>query len=160
WKSTLKFEDEIVNSAIKGGGTPTLDSLKLVYSSCAKLEDNACQTKALEKLVTYYPQPEYWQNLLLTLLKETANSDTNTFEVYRLMWDVDVIKSADDFTEMAQLAMDQGLPGEAQRVLQRAFERNVFTDQRSKDKNQRLLDKAKQAATSDQASLEKTAKEA
>jgi len=160
WKGTLRFEDEYVTSTIKAGGTPGAEPLQLILSACVKLEDSACQTKALERLVTYYPKPEYWSNLLLTLLKETANSDANTLEVYRLMWDTDVLKSADDYTEMAQLAMDAGTPGEAQRVLQRAFERNLFTDQRSKDKNQRLLEKAKQAAASDQATLEKTAKEA
>jgi len=160
WKGTLKFEDEQVTSTIKAGGTPALEPLQLILSACAKLEDSACQTKALERLVAYYPKPEYWSNLLLSLLKVTANSDTNTLEVYRLMFDVDVLKSADDYSEMAGLALDAGTPGDAQRVLQRAFERNVFTDKRSMDKNQRLLEKAKQAAAADQASLDKTAKEA
>ncbi len=160
WKGTLKFEDDIVSNTIKAGGTPAAEPLSLILSSCVKLEDNACQTKALERLVTYYPKPEYWTNLLLTVLKEASSSDTNTLQVYRLMWETDVLKNGDDYTEMAQLAMDQGTPGDAQRVLQRAMERNLFTDQRTKDKNQRLLDKAKQGAASDQASLEKTLKEA
>jgi tetratricopeptide (TPR) repeat protein len=160
WKGTLKFEEEIVSNTIKAGGTPAAEPLQLILSSCVKLEDNACQTKALERLVTYYPKPEYWSNLLIVLLKEASSSDTNTLQVYRLMWDTDVLKNGDDYTEMAQLAMDQGTPGDAQRVLQRALERNLFTDQRTKDKNQRLLDKAKQAAANDQASLDKTLKEA
>jgi len=160
WKGTLKFEEDLVSSTIKAGGTPAAEPLSLILSACVKLEDSACQTKGLERLVTYYPKPEYWSNLLLVLLKEASSSDTNTLQVYRLMWDTDVLKSGDDFTEMAQLAMDQGTPGDAQRVLQRALERNLYTDQRTKDKNQRLLDKAKQGATSDQASLEKTLKEA
>jgi len=160
WKGTLKFEEDLVSSTIKAGGTPAAEPLSLILSACVKLEDSACQTKGLERLVTYYPKPEYWSNLLLVLLKEASSSDTNTLQVYRLMWETDVLKSGDDFTEMAQLAMDQGTPGDAQRVLQRALERNLYTDQRTKDKNQRLLDKAKQGATSDQASLEKTLKEA
>jgi tetratricopeptide (TPR) repeat protein len=160
WKGTLKFEEDIVSNTIKAGGTPAAEPLSLILSACVKLEDNACQTKGLERLVTYYPKPEYWSNLLLVLLKEASSSDTNTLQVYRLMWETDVLKSGDDFTEMAQLAMDQGTPGDAQRVLQRALERNLYTDQRTKDKNQRLLDKAKQGAASDQASLEKTLKEA
>jgi len=160
WKGTLHFEEGVVDPIIKSGGTPSSEALQLILSSCVKLEDSACQTKALEKLVTYYPKPEYWYNLLFGLMKETANSDSNTLETYRLMSEVDVLKSADDFTEMAQLALEVGSPGEAQRALQRGFDKNVFTDQRSKDKNQRLLEKAKQAAAVDQASLEKIAKEA
>jgi tetratricopeptide (TPR) repeat protein len=160
WKGTLKFEESVVDPIIKGGGTPANEPLTLILSACVKLEDNACTTRALERLVTYYPKPDYWSNLLIVLLKEASSSDSNTLQVYRLMWDTDVLKNADDYTEMAQLAMDQGTPGDAQRVLQRAMERNLFTDQRTKDKNQRLLDKAKQGATNDQASLEKTLKEA
>ena len=160
WKGTLKFEDGLAEAAIKGGGTPSSESLQLILSACVKLEDSACQTKALERLVTYYPKPDYWYNLLFTISKETASSDANTLQTFRLMSEVDVLKSADDYIEMAQLAMDAGSPGEAQRVLQRAIDKNVFTDQRNKDKAQRLLEKAKQKGASDQPTLDKIAKEA
>jgi tetratricopeptide (TPR) repeat protein len=160
WKGTLKFEEEVVSSAIKAGATPAAEPLQLILSACVKLEDTACQTKGLERLVTYYPKPDYWANLLLGLLKETANSDANTLQVYRLMTEVDVLKTADDYIELANLAMDAGSPGEAQRALQRGFDKNVFADQRSKDKAQRLLDKAKTKAATDQPTLDKTVKEA
>jgi tetratricopeptide (TPR) repeat protein len=160
WKDTLKFEEGLVDASIKAGSNPSSESLQLVLSACVKMDDNACTTKALEKLVTYYPKPEYWQNLLFGLLKETANSDANTLQAYRLMFEVDVLKSADDYIEMAQLAMDAGSPGEAQRALQRGFDKNVFADQRNKEKAQRLLDKAKQKAAADQPTLDKIAKQA
>jgi tetratricopeptide (TPR) repeat protein len=160
WKDTLKFEEGLVDASIKGGSNPNSEALQLVLSACVKLEDTACQTKALEKLVTYYPKPEYWSNLLFSLMKETASSDSNTLQTFRLMSEVDVLKGADDFVEMAQLAMDAGSPGEAQRALQRGFDKNVFTDQRTKDKAQRLLEKAKQKAAADQPTLDKIAKEA
>jgi len=160
WKDTLKFEEGLVDAAIKGGSNPSSESLQLVLSACVKMEDAACQTKALEKLVTYYPKPEYWQNLLFGLMKETASSDANTLQTFRLMSEVDVLKSGDDFIEMAQLAMDAGSPGEAQRALQRGFDKNVFADQRNKDKAQRLLEKAKTKAAADQPTLDKIAKQA
>jgi tetratricopeptide (TPR) repeat protein len=160
WKDTLKFEEGLVDAAIKSGVNPSSESLQLVLSACVKMEDPGCQTKALEKLVAYYPKPEYWQNLLFGLMKETASSDANTLQTFRLMNEVDVLKSPDDFIEMAQLAMDAGSPGEAQRALQRGFDKNVFADQRSKEKAQRLLEKAKQKSAGDQPTLEKIAKEA
>ncbi|HUL45684.1 MAG TPA: tetratricopeptide repeat protein [Steroidobacteraceae bacterium] len=160
WKDTLKFEEGLVDASIKAGANPSSESLQLVLSACVKMDDNVCTTKALEKLVTYYPKPEYWQNLLFGLLKETANSDANTLQAYRLMFEVDVLKNADDYIEMAQLAMDAGSPGEAQRALQRGFDKNVFADQRNKEKAQRLLDKAKQKAAADQPTLDKIAKQA
>ncbi|HYL02430.1 MAG TPA: hypothetical protein VEU54_03355 [Steroidobacteraceae bacterium] len=160
WKGTLHFEEGIVDGVIKGGGTPSSESLQLILSACVKLEDHACETRALEKLVIYYPKPDYWYQLLYGLTRQTANSDANTLQTFRLMSEVDVLKSPDDYTEMAQLALEAGSPGEAQAILEKGFQKNVFSDQRSKDKNQRLLAKAKQLAATDQASLAKNAQEA
>jgi tetratricopeptide (TPR) repeat protein len=162
WKNTLKFEQDIVNTQIKAGQTPTNESLALIYSACTKLQDEACQTQAVEKMVTYYPKPETWAQLLYTLRKDTSGNETDLFQTYRLMLDTDVLKDPSDYTEMAELALDAGSPGDAQHVLEKAQSRDppVFTDQRSKERAQRLLDSAKKRATADQAGLPKLEKEA
>jgi tetratricopeptide (TPR) repeat protein len=160
WKNTLKFESDIVNTQIKAGQTPTNESLALVYSACTKLQDEACQTQAVEKMVTYYPKPETWAQLLYGIRRDTSGNETNLFQTYRLMLDTDVLKDPGDYTEMAELALDQGSPGEAQNVLEKAQAKNVFTDQRSKDRSTRLLESAKKRATADQAGLPKLEKEA
>ena len=160
WKNTLKFEDAMVDTQIKAGQTPSNESLMLVYSACQKLQDEACQTKAMERLVTYYPKPESWAQLLYAVRKETSANETDLLQTYRLMFDTDVLKEPGDYTEMAELCLDGGSPGEAQKVLERAFQKNVFTDQRSKDRAQRLLDGAKKRAAADQATLPKLEKEA
>jgi tetratricopeptide (TPR) repeat protein len=160
WKNTLKFEQEIVNAQIKAGQTPTNESLALIYSACVKLQDEACQTAAVEKMVKYYPKPETWAQLLYTIRKDTSGNEADLYQTYRLMLDTDVLKDPSDYTEMAELALDQGSPGDAQSVLEKAQAKNVFTDQRSKDRSQRLLDSAKKRATADQAGLPKLEKEA
>ena len=162
YKGTLKFFEPIVESDIKAGRTPKDQSLQLIMSSCVKTDDSACTTKALEKLVTYYPKPDYWKDLLYTLQQDRTQtqSDKNTLQLYRLMSEVDVLARPDDYTEMAQLAMEQGSPGEAQHILEKGFQKGVFPDQRTKDKNQRLLDQAKKAAVADEASLPKIEKDA
>ena len=162
YKGTLKFLQPLVDGDIKAGRTPKDQPLQLIMSSCVKIEDADCTTKALEKLVTYYPKPDYWKDLLYTLQqdKTQTQSDKNTLQLFRLMSEVDVLARPDDYTEMAQLAMEQGSPGEAQHILEKGFQKNIFPDQRTKDKNQRLLDQAKKAAVADQASLPKIEKDA
>jgi tetratricopeptide (TPR) repeat protein len=160
WKNTLKFEDGIADAQIKAGETPKKTTLELVLSACVKMNDTGCETKGLERLVTYYPQPDYWYQLLFALRQQTSKNDANTLQVYRLMSEVDVLKTADDYAEMAQLAIEAGSPGEAQHILERGFAKGVFTEQRQKERNQRLLDSAKKQAASDQASLAKVAQEA
>ena len=155
WKNTLKFYQPIVDADVKAGRTPKDQTLQLVMSACVKLEDQDCTTHALERLVTYYPKADYWKDLLYTMQQDRTltQSDKNTLQLFRLMSEVDVLSRPDDYTEMAQIALDQGSPGEAQHILEKGFQKGVFADQRAKDKNQRLLDTAKKAAATDQASL-------
>jgi tetratricopeptide (TPR) repeat protein len=160
WKGTLKFEQGLVDSQVKAGETPKNESLQLILSSCVKINDAGCETHALEQIVRYYPKPDYWYQLLYTVRQQTSGNDANTLQTYRLMSELDVLKNADDYTEMAQLALESGSPGEAEKVLQKGLDKNVFTDQRGKERNQRLLENAKKQAASDQASLPKQEKDA
>jgi tetratricopeptide (TPR) repeat protein len=160
WKGTLHFEEGVVDAQIKEGHTPKSESLQLILSACVKLNDSACETRALERIVTYYPKPEYWYQLLYTMRQQTSGNDANTLQTYRLMSEVDVLKSPEDYTEMAQLALEAGSPGEAQRILEKGFAKSVFTDPRAKSKNERLLETAKKAAANDQASLPKIERDA
>ena len=160
YKGTLKYEEGLADSQIKAGETPKKDTLLLVYSSCQKLNDDACQTRAMERLVAYYPQPDYWSQLLYSLRSQTSSNDANLLQTYRLMAEVDVLKTPQDYNEMAQLALEAGSPGEAASVLEKGMQKNVFTDKLTKDRNARLLENAKKAAATDQASLPRLEKEA
>jgi tetratricopeptide (TPR) repeat protein len=160
WKGTLHFEEGMVDNLIKEGRTPKSEALQLILSACVKLNDQGCETRALERVVTYYPKPDYWYQLLFTLRQQTSGNDANTLQTYRLMSEVDVLKNPEDYTEMAQLALEAGSPGEAQRILEKGIAKGVFTDQRAKQKNERLLENAKKAAATDQAALQRIAKEA
>jgi hypothetical protein len=160
WKNSLKMEEALVDADIKGGQTPKEPQLSLVLSSCVKLEDKACQQHALERMVAYYPKPEHWKNLLFSVQQQSSGNDANTLQTFRLMSDVDVLETPSDYNEMAQLALEAGSPGEAQKVLEKGFAANVFNEQRAKDRNTRLLETVKKNVASDQAALPKTEKEA
>jgi len=159
YKGTLKYYDSIIDGQMKAGGTPKEEALRLALSSCVKLNDSDCTTRELERLVEYHPKTEDWQALLYNL-RGANSTDRNTLQLYRLMSEVDVLKEATDYTEMAQLAIEQGNPGEAQHILEKGFQKNVFTEARAKDKNTRLLESAKKAAQTDLASLPRVEKDA
>src|SRR6266403_3306455 len=67
WKGTLRFEEGLIDSQVKDGKTPKKESLELALSACVKLNASPCETRALERIVTYYPKPDYWYQLLYTL---------------------------------------------------------------------------------------------
>jgi hypothetical protein len=151
-KNALRIMNDVMASIEGKGQAPKEQTLHLIRSACEKVQDNACVTKVYEKLVVFYPKPEYWQNLLRSL-KQGDTNDKQKINVLRLAVAVDVLKQPDDFTEFAQIALDEGLPAEAQSVLEQAIEKKLFKDQRKIDLNNRLLAKAKAEVAAEKAKL-------
>jgi hypothetical protein len=151
YKEAATTQQDIVSKQEK----PDEESLKLLWQFDLKANDNAGAAKTVEKLVAYYPKPEYWANALASLVNSDTKDAHLQLNVYRLMSDVGVLKRGGDYAEMADIALDEGYPGETEAVLQKAFAANVFTEQRDKDRYQHLLDGAKQRAAADQAALPK-----
>jgi len=162
YKDAVRFTNNYVDQEVKNGGMPKEQQLQIVLNSCVKLSDQQCASRTLERLVTYYPKPEYWQDLINTLYvtKEAENNDADMLAIYELANDVGALKRAQDYIEMAQLALEQGLPGEAQQVLEKGIAQNLFADQQSRQRSERLFEKAKKAAATDQASLARQAQDA
>jgi hypothetical protein len=149
YKDAATTQQDLVSKQDK----PDEESLKLLWQFDLKANDDASAAKAVEKLVTYYPKPEYWANALAPLVRMDIKDAHLQLNVYRLMNDVGVLKLPSDYAEMAEIALDAGYPGETQSVLQQAFAKNVFVEQRDKYRYQHLLDGAKQRSASDQAQL-------
>ena len=153
YKGAVKFEESHIDALIKAGQVPKGDLLNITRSSCGRLDDKVCETRQLERLVTYYPKPEYWQGLLVSL-EHQATGDTNKMQAYRLMNDVGVLTQPDAYGEMGSIAMDQGAPAEAQHALENGLQRGVFAnDPHALARTQRTLESAKKKAAEDQAGL-------
>ncbi len=159
WKGTVNFEKSQVAADERKGATPSNQSLQLLLSACLKLNSETCEDSALEELVVYHPKPEYWQQLLYSMFK-TVKTDRNLLQTYRLASEVNVLRRPDDYTAFAQLAIEAGSPGEAEQVIEKGMQENIFPDARTQGKAKRLLADAKRAAARDQASLSKAAREA
>ena len=150
-----KFKDAAatIQEVIGKQERPEERLLVFQWNCYVKANDDADAAKVVEKLVSYYPKPEYWANALVPLRKMDIKDPHLQLNVFRLENDVGVLKNPGDYAEMAEIALDAGYPGETVSVLQQAFAKNVFTEQRDKDRYQHLLDGAKERAAKDQASL-------
>lgn len=159
FKNTSAIASTAVDTEVKAGQTPSEDLLRLGLSGAAKLNDAAGEAHWLELMVSYHPSQEYWGELIDTLYHNKL-TDKQTLQVYRLSTEVGVLKHGADYSEMAQLALDAGSPGEAVSTLNTAFAANAFTDAAEKTRNQQMLDSAKKKAAIDQPTLAKMEAEA
>jgi len=156
-----EYMGKAISHAEGAGEVPKENWLRYMQSTSQELKDDAGVNSAYEKMLRYYPKPETWDRYTARLLFK-ENSDRSIFQLLRLMSDVDVLRTADQFMEYASLAMDNALPAEAARAMQKGFDKKVLGLEGSKDKDaqQRLLTRSKQSAKSDEAQLPQSEKDA
>jgi tetratricopeptide (TPR) repeat protein len=145
---------DVVSTMEASGKTPDEQTYRILQSSCLALKDEKCVVDLIEKLVAHYPKPQYWENLIDALLR-SSNSDRELLNILRLSDGVGVMKDPGEYIEMAQLATAQGLPGEAQAIVEKGLQKGVFADAKEKEHANRVLGDAKTAVALDKTTLEK-----
>jgi len=158
YKNARDFVGNWIRDQEKRGQRPRENAIQIYVTSCMRLKDEACTATGFEKLVTYYPNPAGWANLMQSLF--AARNDAAAFNAYRLATEVGAMRTGDDYTEMAQRALEKGIPGEAQTALEAAFARKAFTEKRDIDRNTRLLNSAKERASAARSTLAKQDRDA
>jgi tetratricopeptide (TPR) repeat protein len=152
YKSTISVMGDVVSKLEAEGKPPGEQNIRIIHGACAALEDAACVTAQAEKLVKYYPKPEYWQNVVVSMMRSDT-TDTQMLNVMRLALHVDAMTTSDQFTEMAEIALNTGLPGEAMAALEQGFAKKAFKDARVVEQITKMQDRAKASAATDKASL-------
>jgi len=129
-----------IEQAERGGSPPGEDRLKLLVNATLKMNDTNGYVWALERLVTYYPKKDYWVDLLGRLQRKPNFSDRLALDTYRLSLATGSMSAANDYMEMAQLAVQAGFPAEAKQVLDRGFESKVLGQGAEAERQKRLRD--------------------
>jgi hypothetical protein len=129
-----------VQGAEKAGTPPAEDRLKLLLNAALQNKDNNTYVYAVEKLVTYYPKKEYWVDLLSRMQRKPNFSDRLALDAYRLSLATGSMSATSDYMEMAQLALQAGLPAEAKQVVDKGFAANVLGAGNEAERHKRLRD--------------------
>jgi tetratricopeptide (TPR) repeat protein len=154
YKSAASTMANLVSSAERAGQTPKEDWMRIVHASNHEMNNQDGVADSLKKLVRYYQKPEDWDGLL-SIYSRKNHPDRVLLGYYRLMLDANVLRRPADFVETAQLAMDAGVPGEAQQVMEKGAQSGVLKsdDKTQQGKYDRLLDGAKKSTEASRASL-------
>jgi tetratricopeptide (TPR) repeat protein len=140
FENTRKVSTAVIDKLESSGKTPEETLYRILQSACINLKDNECVVAQIEKLVKHYPKPNYWLDLMNSMMRVSTN-DKELLNILRLADGVDAMPEASQYTEMAQLALGQGLPGEAQAIIEKGQQKGIFTPGREKDLATRILEK-------------------
>lgn len=109
---------------------------------------------SLEDLIRYYPKDRYWRDYLKMVEKDLRGGTTkNALDLLRFRLSSGAMQNAKDYTDMAELALQEGLPGDAQRALEKGKVAGVIGQGPQAGRHERLMNMATEQAGTDKASL-------
>ena len=129
-----------IQAAEKGGATPAEDRINLLMNAAVRQKDIGGETFALERLVSYYPKKEYWVALLNRMQRKPTFSDRLALDTYRLSLATGSMTAGNDYSEMAQLALQAGSPAEARQVVDKGFAAGALGTGPEAERHKRLRD--------------------
>lgn len=136
-----------------GRAAPSEERLQMLANCYLKQNDNAGYASALEKLVTYYPKKDYWVDLINRIQRKPAYSDRLALDVYRIKLATGNLTTANDYLEMAQLALAAGYSAEAKKVVDQGFASGTLGTGADAERHKRLRDLATKQLADDQKAL-------
>ena len=134
---------------------PVVDesTLRMLAASYAKLGDDAGYFNTLEKLLVHHPKKDYWADALARVQNKPGFADRLALDVYRLQMATDTLDDAAQFIEMAQLALQSGLPAEAKKVVEAGYTAGKLGSGAEAERHKRLRDLANKQAGEDEKTL-------
>lgn len=122
------------------GRRPTEEELQILANCYLRQRDTGGYVAAIEKLVVHYPKKEYWTDLLSRVQKKPGFSDRLGVNVYRLRFATGNLSNASDYMEMAQLAVQAGVPAEAKTVIDKGYASGILGTGKEAERHGRLRD--------------------
>ncbi len=132
-----------VNKMLAGAGEDrraSEEELQILANCYLRQRDTGGYVNAIEKLVIYYPKKEYWTDLLARVQKKPGFSDRLGVNVYRLRLATGNLTSTNDYLEMAQLALQAGVPAEAKVIVDKGYDVKALGQGPEAARHQRLRD--------------------
>jgi len=142
YNAIAKDTAAVVAAAEEAGRKPAEDDLLRLADAYLRTGNNAGNIATLEKLVTYYPKKDYVNAYLGRLQRKPGFSERFTLDVMRLKLNQGLVTKADDYFEMAQLALQADQPAEAKMIMDRGYAAKVLGVGAEADRHKRLMELA------------------
>jgi hypothetical protein len=149
-----------VAAAEQAGRKPDEGDLLRLADAQQRTGQTQARTVTLDKLLMHYPKKEYWSILLGNLPRKSGFSSRFSLDLLRLRLATGNLTKADDYMEMAQLALQAGYPAEGKAVVDKGFASGALGNGAEGERHKRLRDLAIKAEAESKTNIEKEAQEA
>jgi hypothetical protein len=122
---------------------------QLLLTTAVKMNDKEATHRALEKMVTYYPTRDAWNDYLQRERAKPGYPESNLLDFYRLKLAIGIELEDDEIRDMADLDMRAGLPAEAKKVLDKGYQAGLLGKGKEAKNDKQMQDKANRGAAED-----------
>jgi tetratricopeptide (TPR) repeat protein len=150
-----KFLGDYVADVEKRGQKPSEATLTRLRALQEELGHSDAASQTVEKLVVHYPKPDYWALLTYGLARDPKLNDRQRMHVFRLRVATGTLKLCRDYTEMADFAVNSGMAGEGQKVIDQGLAAKACKEKVEQDRLLRLQNSAAREAGEEKARLAK-----
>lgn len=155
YAEAARLQQGQINALTRSGKQPREEQLQLLYSCQLKMGDKTGQLATIKQLITYYPKPDYWLNVIDTLRTKPGFSDRLLLDVYRLEFSLGLINKPADAMDMAELEVQSGLQGDAKDTVDKSFAGGLLGTGPEASRHQRLRNLVNKAYADGKATLGK-----
>jgi hypothetical protein len=149
-----------IAAAEKARRRPDEGDLLRLADAQQRMKNTAGYVDTLEKLLAYYPKKEYWSAYLSRLPRKSGFSGRYGLDVMRLKLATDTLETTDEVFEMAQLAIQDRLPAEGLRIIDKGFASGLLGTGPEAGRHERLRELARKRDAERRATLPADAAEA
>ena len=142
-----------VEAEERSGKTPTEEQLQLLANAYLQGKETAGYGRTMEKLVTYYPKRDYWLTVLHNVITRSGFNERLAIDVARLKLELGVMRGADEYLDYAQMALIDGFPQEATRVIDKGYAAGVLGTGPEAARHKRLKDLAAKSLAEDKKTM-------
>jgi len=160
FSQVMRDSQAAVSAAEKEGRRPGEDDLLRLADAARRMNNTGVYSNTLEKLVLYYPKKDYWSAHLASIQRKPGFSDRLALDVQRLKLANGLVTKADEYMELAQLALQAGFPVEAKSIVDKGYAAGVLGTGDQAPRHQRLKDLVIKSQGESEAGLAKNLAEA
>jgi hypothetical protein len=126
----------------QAGRVPAESQLQLLANAYLNQKDAAGYARAMERLVANYPKRDYWLAAIHAVTGRAGFSERLALDAARLKIDTGSMRTAEEYLEAAQLALQDGFPKEGAKIVDLGYAAGLLGVGAEAARHKRLKDMA------------------
>lgn len=155
--NSMKLLRPQLEAAQKAGKAPSSEDLRLYASAANRVKDDAAYLYGLEQLIAYYPNDDFWMDTINRgIVRKPGFQEGSITDVLRLEFAAVKVMTPEMYTELAELALKDGFPAEAKKVVDAGYAAGALGTGSSAAQHGKLRDRATKEAANDAKNIAST----